>query len=106
MIKVDVCIQTNAIHTIVIHDHAGYASAGQDLVCAGVSSIAIGMMNALDALVPDTCIFEILSSYIRIQVIQMTSTLQLLLEAFIIQLKTVEETYQNYIHIHEEEVLS
>ena len=48
MVKVKVERSHKEIVTIKIFDHAGYADAGQDLVCAGVSSISVGMMNALD----------------------------------------------------------
>ena len=48
MVRVHVKRHQGIIQEVEIRDHAGYADAGQDLVCAGVSSIAVGMMNAFD----------------------------------------------------------
>ncbi len=42
MVKVHVKRNQNHIQEIEVKDHAGYADAGFDLVCAGVSSICIG----------------------------------------------------------------
>ena len=67
MVKVKVERSHKEIVTIKIFDHAGYADAGQDLVCAGVSSISVGMMNALDLLVPETCIFQLKEAYVEIK---------------------------------------
>ena len=53
MVRVHVKRHQGIIQEVEIRDHAGYADAGQDLVCAGVSSIAVGMMNALDEMVPE-----------------------------------------------------
>ena len=57
MVRVHVKRHQGIIQEVEIRDHAGYADAGQDLVCAGVSSIAVGMMNALDEMVPEACDF-------------------------------------------------
>ena len=45
------------------------AGKGQDLVCAGVSSIAVGMMNALDRIKPSACDMQMEEAHINIQVI-------------------------------------
>ncbi len=34
--------------------HAEYASAGEDVVCAGISALAINTVNSIDALTEDT----------------------------------------------------
>ena len=48
MISISVKRSHKAILELVIQDHAGYGAIGVDLVCAGVSAIAIGALNALD----------------------------------------------------------
>lgn len=104
MVKVKVERSNHLIECIEIKDHAGYADAGFDLVCAGVSSISVGMMNALDQLIPDVCDFIMKSAYINIRLKQRNEQAQLLLEAFLIQLKTLENNYNSYITIKDQEV--
>lgn len=38
------------LERVVIKGHAGYAEPGEDIVCAAVSSISIGLVNAAEAL--------------------------------------------------------
>lgn len=104
MVKVRIKRKNTSICEVEIKDHAGYADAGQDLVCAGVSSIAVGMMNALDLLVPNTCEFEMKSAYIKIKIIQPSADVNLLSEALLYQLQTLKENYQTYITINDQEV--
>lgn len=95
---------TTEIMEITVRDHAGYAEEGQDLVCAGVSSIVVGMMNALDELMCGTCDFQMRKGYTNIKVLHSTSDVQVLLKAMKLQLKTMEDTYKNYIKLIEQEV--
>lgn len=104
MVKVRIKRIHTTICEIEIKDHAGYGDAGQDLVCAGVSSIAVGMMNALDQLVPNTCEFVMKDAYIKINTIQSSSEQALLLEALSCQLQTLKESYETYITINDQEV--
>lgn len=104
MVKVWVKRKDAYIDEIEIKDHSGYAKSGQDLVCAGVSSIGIGMLNALDQLVPDMCELQIDEAYIKIKTKQSDERVQLLLKAMLIQLSTMQESYQTYITINDQEV--
>lgn len=104
MVKVSVKRIHTTICEIEIKDHAGYGDAGQDLVCAGASSIAVGMMNALDQLAPNTCEFVMKDAYIKIYTVQQSNEQALLLEALLVQLQTLKESYQTYITINDQEV--
>lgn len=104
MVNVRVKRKNSSICEVVIKDHAGYGDTGQDLVCAGVSSITVGMMNALDQLVPNTCEFEMKSAYIKIKITQHSGDVTLLLEALLYQLQTLKENYRTYITINDQEV--
>lgn len=105
---VQVCVKQdehNIIHEIIVHDHAGYAEKGQDLVCAGVSSITVGMMNALDKVNSSACTMQMKEAYIEIKVKQIAdTTVQALLQAMLIQLSTMELTYHKFITISYQEV--
>ena len=42
--------KTGAYRQIICMDHAGYAQAGEDIVCAAISALVISATNALEAL--------------------------------------------------------
>ena len=86
MVRVHVKRHQGNIQEVEIRDHAGYGDAGQDLVCAGVSSIAVGMMNALDEMVPEACDFVLKEAYIKIETILQDETAGILLKGMYYQL--------------------
>lgn len=104
MVKVHVKRNQNHIQEIEVNDHAGYADAGFDLVCAGVSSICVGMMNALDEMVPDVCDFVYKEAYIKIKSRLQDEKADILLNGMVYQLKTMQESYADYITINDQEV--
>lgn len=104
MIRICVKQRDDHIHEVDIHGHAGSARKGQDLVCAGVSSIAVGMMNALDRIKPSACDMQMEEAHINIQVILQDDDVQLLLQAMLAQLETMQITYHKYIQISYQEV--
>lgn len=104
MVRVHVKRHQGNIQEVEIRDHAGYADAGQDLVCAGVSSIAVGMMNALDEMVPEACDFVLKEAYIKIETILQDETAGILLKGMYYQLSTMQESYADYITINDQEV--
>lgn len=40
--------QERQIERILVRGHAGYGAHGQDIVCAAVSSVTIGLVNAME----------------------------------------------------------
>ena len=104
MVRVHVKRHQGNIQEVEIRDHAGYGDAGQDLVCAGVSSIAVGMMNALDEMVPEACDFVLKEAYIKIGTILPDATAGILLQGMYYQLSTMQESYADYITINDQEV--
>lgn len=102
---VTVCVRQSGseIQLITIYGHAESGPKGQDLVCAGVSSIGIGMLNALDQMTPDCCCLQ-LDKGIRVEVLQTNETVQTILQTVIIQLQTMEEQYSKFIQIVKQEV--
>ena len=104
MVRVHVKRHQGIIQEVEIRDNAGYEDAGQDLVCAGVSSIAVGMMNALDEMVPEACDFVLKEAYIKIETILPDATAGILLQGMYYQLSTMQESYADYITINDQEV--
>jgi len=103
MIEVKINICNQRIREMKISGHALYAPHGEDLVCAGVSSIGTGLLNALDILVPNSCKL-ILKDYILIQVVEDSEVVQTILRTGLIQLETISEQYGSYLKVIKQEV--
>ena len=86
-----------------VQGHAGYEDAGKDIVCAGVSAIIFGGMNAIAYYYhQDASKFqvELKEGYTYLKLTdKATAEVQTVLETIEIQLKTIEETYGQYIKI-------
>ncbi len=104
MIRVKVLTLNDAIRSLVIKGHAGYADKGQDLVCAAVSSISIGLCNALDHLAAADCKITLEENRIEIEASSDNEKLQTILNTGLIQLQTVEEQFSEFVRIEKTEV--
>jgi hypothetical protein len=105
MIKISVSLKDQHIIRMTVKGHAQSALKGEDLVCASVSSITTGALNALDILVHDACELSLTKGkdpIIDIMVKEgQNKDVQNILKAVLIQLKTLEETQGKYLHIQE-----
>lgn len=104
MIRVKVKRQSGRWQELETSGHAQQAPRGEDLVCAGVSSILIGALNALNQLVPDACDLLMEEAHVKISVKKDSGQVQLLLDSLLIQLQTMEAAYADYIQITVQEV--
>ena len=98
MIKAKYEVKDGSYLSLDVKGHAEYGEYGKDLICASVSSILFGFMNALDELQENV---EIRQSENRITVEDHSgsSTVQDYFELVIIQLKTIEESYGDFIKV-------
>ena len=97
MIKVKYTIENNNYTYLSVKGHAGYAEKGEDLICASVSSIIFGLMNALDEKNGVT----IKESNNHIEIINGSSSevINNYFELIMFQLKTIEESYGEFIKV-------
>ena len=81
-----------------VSGHAEYGEYGKDLICASVSSIMFGFMNALDALEEDV---KIAQSENRIAIVDHSGSdvVKDYFELVIMQLKTIEASYGDFIRV-------
>ena len=103
MIDIRYTQHDNHITSLEISCHAGFAESGKDLVCAAVSGITFGLLNALDELT-DVKNMTVGDNLIQVKVDNPTAESDLLLSAGIIQLKTVQQQNQRFIKIKKMEV--
>ena len=98
MIKVIYEAKDNKYLSLDVSDHAEYDESGKDLICASVSSIMFGFMNAIDALDEDVEIKQ-LTNQITITNHSSSNIIQDYFELVMMQLKTIEESYGNFIKV-------
>ncbi|MBQ1899388.1 MAG: ribosomal-processing cysteine protease Prp [Erysipelotrichaceae bacterium] len=81
-----------------VSGHAEYGEYGKDLICAAVSSIMFGFMNAIDDLEEDV---KITQSENRITVVDHSGSEKVndYFELVIMQLKTIEASYGDFIKV-------
>ncbi|MBQ6334109.1 MAG: ribosomal-processing cysteine protease Prp [Erysipelotrichaceae bacterium] len=84
--------------SLQVSGHAEYGEYGKDLICASVSSIMFGFMNALDALNEDV---EIIQEENRITIADHSDSqvVQDYFELVIMQIKTIEASYGDFIKV-------
>ncbi|WP_391202156.1 ribosomal-processing cysteine protease Prp [Psychrobacillus sp. L4] len=107
MIKVTVTKdQSGLIHSFEMKGHADFAEYGKDLVCAGASAVSFGAVNAIIALTEITPIIKQKGDggYLYVEVPGISNPekaahMQLILEAMIVSLQTIEQDYGKYIKI-------
>lgn len=99
MIKVKFQTNEDAITYLEVSGHANSNEHGKDLICAAVSSIMFGLMNGLDMLAYDD--IKINQGDNQITIINDGSNQEVkhYLALTLIQLKTIEESYKQYIKI-------
>lgn len=104
MIKVAVSRCNGSIISLEVTGHAFDGLYGNDVVCAGVSSVVIGLLNAIDELASGSCQIDKddRAARISITVTGDSSKTQTVLETGIIQLKTISAVYPKRIKISEE----
>ncbi|MEK3981072.1 ribosomal-processing cysteine protease Prp [Psychrobacillus sp. FSL K6-2836] len=107
MIKVTITKdQSGHIHSFEMKGHADFAEHGKDLVCAGASAVSFGAVNAVIALTEITPIITQKGDggYLYVEVpsisnLEKAAQIQLILEAMVVSLQTIEQDYAKYIKI-------
>lgn len=93
------------IHAFTISGHANYANRGEDIVCAGVSAVSFGAVNAIIQLTGlQLDIDQGENGFLRCTVpnnipSEVDEKVQLLLAGMVVSLQTIERDYKKYVHI-------
>ncbi|PWU68347.1 MULTISPECIES: ribosomal-processing cysteine protease Prp [Gracilibacillus] len=106
MIEVTIKRKAGHIKSFMIKGHAGSGPYGHDLVCAAVSAISIGAVNAVLSL----CEMDLLidqagdeGGFLEVTIPdnQEDENASLLFEGMLVSLETVEQDYGQFISISE-----
>ncbi|MCK9198395.1 MAG: ribosomal-processing cysteine protease Prp [Bacilli bacterium] len=101
MINVVVKYNNNFIREITVSGHSDYAEYGKDIVCAGVSAISVGSLNAIyefTGIKPEHIIDD---GYLLVKFSE-DSINQIIAKVTLIQLESIEESYSKHMKITEE----
>ena len=99
MIHINVNYQDNHIVKLTAEGHALFDDYGKDIVCAGVSSIMTGLLNAIDLKTDYECWID--EDSMNVQTNKVSEVGQIILETGLIQLQTIQQQFPNNIKIRE-----
>ncbi|AVP37241.1 cysteine protease [Staphylococcus felis] len=104
MINVDISLNDEGqVTDVIMTGHAGFAEYGQDIVCAGATAVLFGSVNAIMGLTsekPDID-YDDDGGYFHVRTIDTSNEqAQLILQAMIVSLQTIEDEYSDYIKLN------
>ena len=99
MIKVTIHYQDKIVNELLVEGHSNYANKGKDIVCAGVSAIIVGGINAITSLVNDHKInYEVKDGFAKLNNLN-NSKVQEIINVVIIQLLLMVKTQLKLMNI-------
>jgi uncharacterized protein len=107
MIKVKIERSGNGtIRSFTVKGHAFYADPGKDIVCAGVSAVTVGTVNAIEELTGIELDSRMEDGFLQASVPKLPEgttpdRVQLLLESMTVMLRSIEQTYGDFIAVRE-----
>lgn len=96
MTKISVFKKDSVYTGFEVSGHAGYADAGEDIVCAGISMLVINTINSIETFTEDgfTCDADPKTGYIKFQFESAISKdSELLMNSLVLGLQGVQEEY-------------
>lgn len=102
MIRVQVVKEQGRYRSFAIDGHAGYAEAGEDIVCAAVSALVINAINSIEEFTEDAFTCDCQDGTIRSW--EFTSDVsgetELLMDSLMLGLSSVQKSYgEKYLGI-------
>ena len=84
---------------ITVEGHAGYAEAGKDIVCAGVTALVENLIDSIEGLTVDTIQYEISPGRADIHYKDLSEEGKLLVDSFFLGICAVERDFPRYVKI-------
>lgn len=84
---------------ITVIGHAGYAPIGQDIVCAGVSTLTQSLIKSIEDLTADKIEYEISPGWVGIKYGDLSETSKTLVDSFFIGICGIAEAYPEHVRI-------
>lgn len=84
---------------ITIEGHAGYAEAGKDIVCAGVTVLVENLIDSIEGLTSDTIQYEISPGRADIYYKNLSEDGKLLVDSFFLGICGIEQDFPEHVKI-------
>ena len=84
---------------IEISGHAGYAEAGKDIVCAGVTALVQTLIKSIEGLTQDKIQYEISPGRADIHYGDLSEAGKLLIDSFFIGVCAIADEFPDHIRI-------
>lgn len=84
---------------ITVSGHAGYAEAGKDIVCAGVTALTMSLVKSLNDLTEDKIEYEISPGRVDIHCGNLSESGMLLVDSFFIGICLIAEKYPDHVRV-------
>lgn len=90
-----------SIDSIAVTGHAGFAPHGQDIVCAGVSTLVQTLIQSVEELTEDEIHYDIQPGMAVIKYRNLSQQAQLLVDSFFLGIRSMAASYPDNIMIIE-----
>ena len=84
---------------ITIDGHAGYAEAGKDIVCAGVTALTENLIDSIESLTKDTIQYNISPGRVDIHYKNLSEYGKLLIDSFFLGICGIEQDFPEHVKI-------
>ena len=84
---------------ITVSGHAGYAAAGKDIVCAGVTALTMSLVKSINDLTEDKIEYEISPGRVDIHCGNLSEAGMLLVDSFFIGICLIADDFPEYVRI-------
>lgn len=84
---------------VTIEGHAGYAEAGKDIVCAGVTALTENLIDSIESITEDIIQYEISPGRVDIHFKDLSEDGKLLVDSFFLGICGIEHDFPEYVKI-------
>ncbi len=84
---------------ITVDGHAGYAEAGKDIVCAGVTALVENLIDSIEGLTVDTIQYEVSPGRADIHYKDLSEEGKLLVDSFFLGICSIEQDFPEHVKI-------
>ena len=82
-----------------VRGHSGYAEAGEDIVCAAVSSAAYMTANTVTEIVGAPAAIEVDDGYMHVVATDAVDACQVILQGFLLHMQQMQTQYPSRVHL-------
>ena len=84
---------------ITIDGHAGYAEAGKDIVCAGVTALTENLIDSIESITKDEIQYEISPGRVNMHYKDLSEAGKLLVDSFFLGICSIEQDFPEHVKI-------